>query len=80
MQRYGEAFVCKFYGILPDGAAVTASPMMTEETVAEYKFEYGTTTKLSVFVNGKQYSLEKAYEDGVLTKEQIGEIWEAYTK
>ncbi len=78
--RCGDAWICKYYGILSEDATLTQAPMTGEETVAGYTFTYGDTLRWSVFIAGKQYSLTLAHETGVLSKENIHEIWEALQK
>lgn len=69
-----EAFVCFFYGCPENGQA----DALSEETVEGYQFRYTTLTPLGVFANGHSYSLRSAYSAGVLTKEELRTIWEAY--
>ncbi len=71
--RFDEALVGYYYG--EASQFVTAAPAITVETVAGYKFIYGNTLTMSVYTDSKRYSMEQAYDQGLLTKEEIGQIW-----
>ena len=50
------------------GFIITTSP----EDVAGYRFEFGATRVMKVWKDGAFFSLKEAYEQGVLTAEQVG--------
>ena len=49
-------------------------PTISTETVAGYTFVFPNLDNIDVYYNGKIYSLEKAYENGWLTIENIRDI------
>ncbi|MBQ8288840.1 MAG: hypothetical protein IJX76_08755 [Clostridia bacterium] len=73
----GNAYVCFYRGCRKDNL-ILSSPMETQDTVEGYEFYYSDTTKLTVFENGRSYSLQGAYSAGVLTEEELRTVWEAY--
>ncbi len=65
------------YGIY-DGAVVYLSEgqadMIDEKMVAGYKFAWPSTFTIRVYKAGEFLTLEEAYEAGILTEKQVGEI------
>ncbi len=74
--RFDEALVSFFHGFKQ--RPIAPGDMITYETVEGYTFEYGSTTHFSVWANEKEYTLQEAYDAGVLTKEEIGQLWEMH--
>ncbi|MBQ8288839.1 MAG: hypothetical protein IJX76_08750 [Clostridia bacterium] len=72
-----NAYICFYLGCRKDGT-ITVAPMLSKDTVEGYEFRYTDTTKLTVFENGRSYSLQGAYSAGVLTEEELRTVWEAY--
>ena len=74
-------FVQAYYGVysgavpvMMDAPFVAYPTIETIVEVAGYRFEYGNTNTMKVWKNGTFYSLKEAYEQGVLTAEQIGTL------
>ena len=71
-------FVQVYYGVYGGAVPVMMNGMVafpdivTEEEVAGFHFKYGNTNTIKIWKNGTFYSLKEAYEQGVLTAEQIG--------
>ncbi|MCL2061671.1 MAG: hypothetical protein FWH03_03500 [Firmicutes bacterium] len=57
--------------ILPDGGLGN----ITKETIAGFEFIFGTSSWINVWYNGNFYSLLDAYNDGLLTSDDIESIW-----
>ena len=75
VSQYGDAIVCS-YNIVTGDVMVTL-PMITTEEVLGYTFEYPYVhLKLYVFANEGRYTLQGAYEAGLLTEDNIRTIWE----
>ena len=72
-----NAYVCFYQGCQKDDF-VFSCPMLSQDTVAGYVFYYSDLTKLTVFEDGRSYSLQGAYSAGVLTEEELRTVWEAY--
>ena len=69
-----KAIVC----IAKIGTIFMSSPGQTEERVLGYEFIYGYSDHYEVYANGKKYSLNTAYTEGVLTEEEIRSLWKAH--
>ena len=48
--------------------------------VAGYNFMFGSSNTMKVYCNGEFYSLEKAYENGILDDAEIEELYNFYTE
>ncbi len=78
----GDGQLITYYGEYPSGALVamlTGTKMQyTEalwtETVAEHAFHYANGNRITVLYDGEFYTLTQAYENGVLTKQNIEQI------
>ena len=78
---YAKVYVKNYYGEYESGALVA---MMEGDgyyndagwtvVVAGHTFEYNNGNRIIVLYNGKFYGLEFAYENGYLTKDEIGDI------
>jgi len=79
----GGFYVETYYGtydgavpVLMRGTKMAYAQVVTSETVAGYTFTYSDSNKMEVWKDGEFCSLSEAYDGGILTKEQIGEIRE----
>lgn len=78
----GEYTISSYYGKYESGAVAlnigiwlgVTCPTISTETVAGYTFVFPNLDNIDVYYNGKIYSLEKAYENGWLTIENIRDI------
>lgn len=77
-KRYDDVIVCYFNYDHCVEPIITGLTPVYSETVAGYEFRCGYNYGLSVFFNYAHYDLPTAYEQGVLTKEQVRKIWEDY--
>ena len=79
IKMYEDKVVCYFnYNNFIHDHAFTGVSTVYSETVAGYEFRYGGTLRLSVFADYTQYDLSTAYQNGVLTQDEIRMIWEDY--
>lgn len=53
--------------------------VMTEITVGEYTFLFGSSNVMTVYSNGEIYGLTYAYENGILNYAEIEELYSYYT-
>jgi hypothetical protein len=49
--------------------------MITEVTIAGYEFVFGSTQPLHIYKNSEFLAIEDAYEEGWLSKDDVGKIW-----
>ena len=75
------------YGIFDDAyCAIITYPLVEytcEETKVEvggYTFVFGSSNTMIVYCDGKIYSLEKAYEKGILDDAELESLYSNYTK
>ena len=52
--------------------------VVTEKTVAGYPFTYCSSFMIYVEKDGVDYDLSQAYEDGLLTEQDVAEIWQTH--
>jgi len=74
-------YIERYYGrfgdivfLLMGGGGLAYADVITTETVAGYTFQYPDSNTIRVWAYGTFVSLEDAYEQGIITKEQIGVI------
>ncbi len=79
---HGGFYVAKYYGtynntvpVILEGTGISYATVITTETVAGYTFTYPCSNTMWVWNNGSFYSLQEAYDKGLLTKEDIAEIF-----
>lgn len=79
---HGGFYVAKYYGtynntvpVILEGTGISYATVITTETVAGYTFTYPCSNTMWVWNNGSFYSLQDAYDKGLLTKEDIAEIF-----
>jgi len=77
----GKFYVYKYYGtydgaapVIMQGTNIDYATEICEETVAGYTFIYPCYNLITVWKDGEFYSLQEAYDLGILTEEQIGQI------
>ena len=75
------------YGIFDDAyCAIISYPLVeytceeTEVEVGGYTFVFGSSNTMIVYCDGKIYSLEKAYEKGILDDAELESLYNNYTK
>jgi hypothetical protein len=75
------------YGIFDDAyCAIITYPLVeypcevTEVEVGGYTFVFGSTNTMKVYCDGQIYSLEKAYEKGILDDAELKSLYNNYTK
>ena len=75
------------YGIFDDAyCAIITYPLVeytceeTEVEVGGYTFVFGSSNTMIVYCDGKIYSLEKAYEKGILDDAELELLYNNYTK
>ena len=74
-------FNTRYYGTYNGYMIVLSAGMatvMSARVVADYRFEYGSMFQIFACKDGKAYELEDAYEAGLLTKKQIGKIYDRH--
>ena len=77
ISEYGDAIVC--YYTIVTGNFVALTPSIHTEEVLGYTFEYPYLQyQLYVFANNRRYTLQGAYDAGLLTEDNIRTIWEQY--
>lgn len=87
IDKYGKWYILnwdvytRYYGTYGDSVVFfnngdIAASVLSEIRVAESVFKHGSGFSLNVYRDGEIYNLEDAYENGILTKEQIAEIAE----
>ena len=77
ISEYGEAIVCEYTVVTGNFVALT--PSIHTEEVLGYTFEYPYLQyQLYVFANNRRYTLQGAYDAGLLTEDNIRTIWEDY--
>ena len=54
--------------------------VITEVEVGDYTFMFGSSNTMSVYCNGEFYSLNEAYENGILDDTEIAELYTYYTE
>ena len=75
VSQFDEAIVC--YYQVNTRNQIMMSPMTWTEEVLGYTFEYPyLELQLFVFANNRKYTLQGAYDAGVLTEDEIRMIWE----
>lgn len=80
-----DAEITHYYGtyngavaIIFESGAIQYSQAYTTDYVAGYEFGYGDGNTIVIWKDGKEYYMELAYKEGVLTKEQIKRIYELH--
>ena len=75
LMEHKGAFVLSYMGC--PGPAL--QQMETEETVLDYTFKYNYyNIQYDVLSDGKFYSLQEAYDEGIFTEEDIRIVWEKH--
>jgi hypothetical protein len=59
---------------------VMAGQMMTRERVGDFDFIYSSTNQLTVWNDGKFYSLTESFDNGLLFVQDIAKIYESYNQ
>lgn len=86
---YGYAYIKTLYGKFENGAIVADMESMSsstvllaisEEIVAGYIFRFSHVDRIEVFYKGEFYTLTYAYENGILTEDDIASIYKIHTK
>ena len=82
-----EVVIMDCYGIFDDAyCAIITYPLVEytcEETKVEvggYTFVFGSSNTMIVYCDGQIYSLEKAYEKGILDDAELESLYNNYTK
>ena len=75
--EFGDAIVCIYRGCAD---VMYHLPMDNEQSefVLDYEFRYQDSKRLNVFLSGRTYTLTDAYDEGILTEEDIVTIWQDY--
>ena len=68
------------YCLILSNPRVAYPSVMVYVEVAGCTFEFGSTNTMDVYHNGEFYSLEKAYENGILDDAEIEELYNFYTE
>ena len=71
-------YVCFYYGCPGEPSVHEEIIWLQDQLIDSLLFKYDSETSLSVIKNGNFCSLRTAYENGLLTKEELTAIWEAY--
>lgn len=79
MEEEGTYLVSRYYGAFNGAVPVMMSGYGTdsgshEDTVADSVFHYTDGDSIKVWEDGKFYSMEDAYAQGLLTKEQVATV------
>ena len=77
LYEFGDAIVCVYQGCAKSGYHLGIDDPQSE-FVLDYEFHYQGSKRLKVFLNGRYYTLTGAYEEGILTEEDIVTIWQDY--
>ena len=84
-KRYEPIFITKYYGTFGDAVAYMTDLNYdayhceeVDEDIAGYRFSYPDGRTVSVWSGGRFYNVRSAYENGVLSKEDVGKL--AYIK
>ena len=78
--KENEAFN-RYYGAFGDSVVLVNVSMMhaiTQFELAGYNFYFPTATDINVYNNGRMISLIQAYNEGLLTDEDIGVIYKRH--
>lgn len=87
--HYKYGYAATLYGKFENGAIVadmesmsssTVLPAISEEIVAGYLFWFSHVNRIEVFYKGELYTLTYAYENGILTEDDIASIHKVHTK
>ena len=73
----------KYYGVFNDCVVLVIESNLTMESehrIADHVFGYGNSASMFAYNNGKMYDLKDAYEMGLLSGSDIGNVYTRYTK
>lgn len=67
------------YAVIADKKYMEYEPKTTVEIVGTYTFVYPNENKIQICAHGNFYSLPDAYKSGIITDENLAEIYKIYT-